>query len=288
MRFHKHSDLEGKHSFLSPSKYAWLRYDDHKLERMFMEHLAHIRGTQEHAFAAQAITLGHRMPEEQKTINMYVNDCIGWRMQARGPAVLVRSVLRHCGCARVRRIQESSSDLGPQDRKEPDQVRSARSSTRLCSVWSTSFRSHGSWTSSFASTRATRSSIFHRGGSHDRIFHAMDRILSGTKLLEEHPRRTAFLKGVTDLPIIDADEYNEDELKHYGILRKSGRYPWGSGGTKGEVSDDLSPDVLRLILESRGSGRAEDDIAKGFDMTTTQLRDTTTIARNAIRRVRTS
>ena len=26
-------------------------------------------------------------------------------------------------------------------------------------------------------------------------------------------------------------EETEDELYHYGILRKSGRYPWGSGAT---------------------------------------------------------
>jgi hypothetical protein len=85
MRFNKHSDLEGKHSFLSPSKYAWLRYDDDKLERLFMEHLAALRGTQEHAFAAQAITLGHRLPAETKTLNMYINDCIGWRMKPEVP-----------------------------------------------------------------------------------------------------------------------------------------------------------------------------------------------------------
>lgn len=81
MRFNRHTDLEGKHAFMAPSSPAWLRYDDQKLERRFVEQLAHLRGTEEHLFAAQAIKLGHRMEDVPKTINMYVNDCIGWRMK---------------------------------------------------------------------------------------------------------------------------------------------------------------------------------------------------------------
>lgn len=81
MRLNKHSGLEGKHAFLAPSSPAWLRYDDEKLERRFMEDLAAQRGTEEHAFAAQAIKLGHRLPDERKTLNMFVNDSIGWRLK---------------------------------------------------------------------------------------------------------------------------------------------------------------------------------------------------------------
>lgn len=85
MRLNRHSELEGKHSFMSPSSPAWLRYDDAKLERRFMEHLAHIKGTREHTFAKDAIELGHRLPDLPKTLNMYVNDCIGWRMKPEVP-----------------------------------------------------------------------------------------------------------------------------------------------------------------------------------------------------------
>ncbi len=28
----------------------------------------------------------------------------------------------------------------------------------------------------------------------------------------------------------------ENELMHYGILRRSGRYPWGSGGAEAETT----------------------------------------------------
>ena len=82
------------------------------------------------------------------------------------------------------------------------------------------------------------------------------------------------------MPTYSADEYDEHSLKHYGILRKSGRYPWGSGGdnvTRAKTFFDMVRD-----LESQGLSRTE--VAKGLGMTTTELRDTTTIAKNAIRR----
>lgn len=82
MRFNNHSrrKLKDKHSFLSPSKYSWIRYDDDKLARMFTEELQRMRGAREHAFAAEAISLGHRMPDVKKTMNMYVNDALGYRL----------------------------------------------------------------------------------------------------------------------------------------------------------------------------------------------------------------
>jgi hypothetical protein len=43
--------------------------------------LATMRGTELHAFAAQCISLGQRLPDEQRTLNMYVNDAIGYKMQ---------------------------------------------------------------------------------------------------------------------------------------------------------------------------------------------------------------
>lgn len=86
MRFNRHSNLEGKHSFLSPSKYAWVRYDDDKLGRVFMSHLAALRGTREHKFACDAVTLGHKLPDDvPKTMNLYVNDCIGYRLTTEVP-----------------------------------------------------------------------------------------------------------------------------------------------------------------------------------------------------------
>ena len=42
--------------------------------------LATEKGTVLHGFAAQCITLGQKLPRSNKTLNMYVNDAIGFKM----------------------------------------------------------------------------------------------------------------------------------------------------------------------------------------------------------------
>ncbi len=80
MNFNKHSDLEGKHAFLSASKYHWIRYDDEKVADSYSAFLAAQKGIQLHAFASQCIKLGQKLPKSRKTLNMYVNDAIGYKM----------------------------------------------------------------------------------------------------------------------------------------------------------------------------------------------------------------
>lgn len=80
MNFNRHSDLEGQHAFLSASNYHWLNYTNEKLVRVYTNHLAAMRGTIWHAFAAQCITLGQKLPKSRKTLNQYVNDAIGFKM----------------------------------------------------------------------------------------------------------------------------------------------------------------------------------------------------------------
>lgn len=70
----------------------------------------------------------------------------------------------------------------------------------------------------------------------------------------------------------------EDYLAHYGILRRSGRYPWGSGGNASQ--QDIYRDFLAFIEGLRNKGMSEVDIAKSLDITTTQLRAAKTIAKN--------
>lgn len=83
MRWNAHTKevAPGSHAFLSPSAYHWLRYDQDKILDVYANHLAAVRGTQLHAFAAQCITLGQKLPKRHLTLNMYVNDAIGFRMQ---------------------------------------------------------------------------------------------------------------------------------------------------------------------------------------------------------------
>jgi len=80
MLFNAHSSLRGKHAFLGASKHSWLNYDDEKMTRVFFASMAAQRGTELHAFAKEAIRLGVRLPSSRKTLNLYVNDAIGYRM----------------------------------------------------------------------------------------------------------------------------------------------------------------------------------------------------------------
>ncbi len=80
MKWLKHSQLEGKHAFLSASGYSWLNYDRDKLATVFRNKLAKYMGTIYHSFAATAIKLGQKLPRSPKTLNNYVNDAIGFRL----------------------------------------------------------------------------------------------------------------------------------------------------------------------------------------------------------------
>lgn len=80
MIFNKHSNLEGCHAFLGASKYHWINYDEDKLIETYTRALAVQRGTELHDLAARCIKLGQKLPKSKKTLNMYVNDAIGYRM----------------------------------------------------------------------------------------------------------------------------------------------------------------------------------------------------------------
>ena len=80
MIFNTHSNYEGKHAFLGASKYYWLNYDANKLVEYYRNFQAVQRGVVLHSFAAQCIKLGQKLPKAKKTLNMYVNDAIGFKM----------------------------------------------------------------------------------------------------------------------------------------------------------------------------------------------------------------
>jgi len=67
---------------------------------------------------------------------------------------------------------------------------------------------------------------------------------------------------------------HEEHLAHYGILRKSGRYPWGSGGTQ----EQRSRDFLGYVDKLKKQGMSESEIARGVGITTTELRASKAIA----------
>lgn len=75
--------------------------------------------------------------------------------------------------------------------------------------------------------------------------------------------------------IIDEDDY----LKHYGILRRSGRYPWGSGGN----AEQNHRSFMGMVKDFRAQGMSEAEIARAFDISTTDLRALKSIANNEIK-----
>jgi hypothetical protein len=80
MIFNRHSALAGQHAFLSASKYSWLNYDEDKLEAAFNRAEAAAKGSRLHALAHMLIQEGEKLPRNEKTLNLYVNDAVGFRM----------------------------------------------------------------------------------------------------------------------------------------------------------------------------------------------------------------
>lgn len=68
----------------------------------------------------------------------------------------------------------------------------------------------------------------------------------------------------------------EDILMHYGMPRRSGRYPWGSG----ENPYQHSGDFLSRIEDLKKQGLSEKEIADSFGLTTTQFRTQKSLAKN--------
>lgn len=105
MQWHDHSEIEGLHAFLSPSKKTWISYDFEKLEAAYANSWATTIGTVLHAFAERRILRKKRItnkskesiedfmyengiPEKLIDIEQYfenlaafVNDAIGFRMR---------------------------------------------------------------------------------------------------------------------------------------------------------------------------------------------------------------
>ena len=81
MNFNKHSNLVGQHAFLGASKYHWLNYDAAKIAEAFRAAQAVQMGTRLHAYAAESIDIRQKLPKSHKTLNMYVNDAIGFNLK---------------------------------------------------------------------------------------------------------------------------------------------------------------------------------------------------------------
>jgi len=75
--------------------------------------------------------------------------------------------------------------------------------------------------------------------------------------------------------IIDEEEH----LAHYGILRRSGRWPWGSGEGSGTQSG-RNKKFLDFVESMKKQGLSEQEIASGQGISVTQIRAAKTYAKN--------
>lgn len=85
MNFNAHSNLVGRHAFLSASTYNWINYSDEHLEERWFTSMAAARGTALHDLAHSLIRLGVKLPKTRTTLNLYVNDAIGYKMTPEQP-----------------------------------------------------------------------------------------------------------------------------------------------------------------------------------------------------------
>ena len=83
-------------------------------------------------------------------------------------------------------------------------------------------------------------------------------------------------KSKPDLDRLVEELIPEDELLHYGMPRRSGRYPWGSGKEPYQRSGDF----LSRVEELTKKGLSEKEIAETIGLTTTQYRIQKSLAKD--------
>ena len=77
------------------------------------------------------------------------------------------------------------------------------------------------------------------------------------------------------LGLLDEDE----SIQHYGVKRRSGRYPWGSGEEGLQRNVSAAEKAVSEYDELKAKGMADVDIAKRLGTTTTKMRSDRTIAK---------
>ena len=111
MNFNKHFELQGRHATLRASSPAWLNYNDDKMASVYFTQMAAARGTRLHQLAHDLIREDVKLPRTQKTLNMYVNDCIGWKMTPEVPLYYSDNAFGHADAMSFRQNVLRISDL---------------------------------------------------------------------------------------------------------------------------------------------------------------------------------
>lgn len=114
MHFNKHSELKGKHAFMSASKFGWINASPSEIVHKYENYLAVQRGTELHEFAANAISLGIKLGRTKQSLYQYVNDCINDHMT---PEQILYYSGNCFGTADAIRYDEVTKTLGIYDLK---------------------------------------------------------------------------------------------------------------------------------------------------------------------------
>jgi hypothetical protein len=85
MRFLPHFELQGRHAIMAPSSHHWTNYDEEKMQKSIFTMQAARLGDRKHALAAELISMRVKLPDHRKTMNLYVNDAIGYGMTPEQP-----------------------------------------------------------------------------------------------------------------------------------------------------------------------------------------------------------
>lgn len=81
MQWNNHSNLKGTHAFLSPSSAStWFGKPKEYIKDRYSAEQAKIIGTELHELAEMHIKHGIKMPKTKDTLNAYINDAIGFKM----------------------------------------------------------------------------------------------------------------------------------------------------------------------------------------------------------------
>lgn len=122
MNLNKNTKLIGAHAFLSPSNYHWLDYPEDKLRRVFFERQQAALGDRLHAYAQQAIELRIPQADNGTTLSTYINDAIGFRMEAEIPLFYSIDCFGTCDAIGIRnkvlRIHDLKTGKHPADMKQ--------------------------------------------------------------------------------------------------------------------------------------------------------------------------
>lgn len=116
MDFKKHSEIQGRHAFLSPSQPAWLNYTPEKLVTRYHAAKQAQRGTDLHNLAHEAVRLGVLLSPENRALATYVNDAIHFNMVCEQPLFYSFNCFGHADTLSFRsdklRIHDLKTGLG--------------------------------------------------------------------------------------------------------------------------------------------------------------------------------